>query len=244
MKKVIVVIIVCISFTAGAQEKIKKFEIGASPALFIYQGDLTPEQLGAFKTMRVGIIIHGSKNLSSSFSLRTNLAIGGLRGDDAKYNNPEYRKQRNFNFRTPVVELSELLVWNAFGKNYAEKGVSPYFFAGAGISILKIKRDWSNYNAAYFGDGSEITAGLAADANHHLPKMIPVIPVGAGVRYEVSQRFAVNAEAAYRLVFTDYMDGFSRAANPNKNDHYHTTSIGAIYKMGIKNKLECPVIKY
>lgn len=244
MKKIIAAVIICTSLTAGAQGKINKFEIGVSPAIFIYQGDLTPEQLGSFKTMRLGIILHGSKILNAAFSLRTNLAIGGLKGDDAKYNNPEYRKQRNFNFRTPVAEISELVVWNPLGKNYSEKGFSPYFFGGAGISLLKIKRDWSNFNAAYFGDGSDISAGLAADGSHKLPKLIPVIPAGAGVRYELSQRFAVNAETAYRFVFTDYLDGFSKAANPDRNDHYHTTSVGAIYKIGAKNKLGCPVMKY
>lgn len=245
INKTIAAILISFSFLqAEAQQSAGKFEIGAAISVFIYQGDLTPHRLGSFETMRFGLNLQGSKVMSSSFMLRTNLASGGLRGDDAKYDNPEFRKQRNFNFRTPVIELSELLVWNPLGKNYADKGFAPYIFGGAGISFLKIKRDWSNFNAAYFGDESGIPQGLILDEQRTPPWIIPVVPVGAGIRYNFSSRIAVNAESSYRLVFTDYLDGFSKAANPAQNDHYYTTSVGAIYRIGIKSTLECPVMKY
>ncbi len=229
---------------ATAQDYITKYEIGAAIGVFIYQGDLTPRRLGSFETMRFGAILHGSKVMSRSFMVRANLAIGRLSGDDAKYDNPEFRKQRSFNFSSLVIELSGLLVWNPLGKNNVEKGFSPYLFGGGGLSYLRVKRDWSNFNAAYFGDGSAILPGLVLDEQRQPPTIIPVIPLGAGIRYNLSQRIAINAESSYRLVFTDYLDGFSKAVNPNQNDHYHTTSLGAIYRIGAKNTLRCPVIKY
>ena len=232
------------SVSLKGQVNASKYEIGIGLGGFIYQGDLTPNRFGSFETMRFGINIHGSKIMNRSFLVRTNLAIGGLKGDDAKYNNPEFRKQRNFNFHSLVIELSQLLAWNPMGKNYEEKGLSPYLFGGAGISFLKIKRDWSNFNAAYFGDGSDLPNQIATDAAHSLPKMIPVIPLGLGLRYGLTQRIVINAESSYRLVFTDYLDGFSQAANPDKNDHYQTITVGAIYRIGKKNMLDCPVIRY
>lgn len=238
---------ILISFSClqtAAQEYAAKFEIGATISAFIYQGDLTPRRLGSFETMRFGLNLQGSKIMSRSFMLRTNLAIGGLSGDDAKYNNPAYRKQRNFNFRSPVIELSQLIVWDPLGKNYSVKGVSPYFFGGAGLSFLRIKRDWSNFNAAYFEDGSDLPDRIVADAGHSPPRIIPVIPLGAGVRYNLTQRIAINAESAYRLTFTDYLDGFSQSANPEMRDHYLTISVGAIYRIGTKNTSGCPTMKY
>jgi hypothetical protein len=229
---------------ASAQITGAKYEIGAAISAFIYQGDLTTHRLGSFETTRFGLILHGSKIMSRSILLRTNLAIGGLRGNDAIYDNPEFRKQRNFNFRSAMVELSQMVVWNPLGKNYAERGLSPYVFGGAGLSFIKIKRDWSNFNTAYFGDGSEISAGLVLDEEQKPPRIIPVIPLGAGLRYNLSDRVTINAESSYRMVFTDYLDGFSQAANPKQNDHYHTTSVGIIYRTGVQNKLGCPVIKY
>jgi hypothetical protein len=226
-----------------AQVSANKFEIGMGLNSFIYQGDLTPSRFGSFKTMRAGINIYGSKILGPSFSLRTNLAIGGLRGDDAKYNEPEYRKQRSFNFRSPVAELSELIVCNPLGRNYTGKGLSPYLFAGAGLSLVKIKRDWSNYNAEYFDGVSDVSARLALDAEHSLPRVLPVIPLGAGVRYGISPRLAVHLESSYRLVFNDYLDGFSQAANPKLNDHYHSITAGVVYQIGKKNTLACPIVR-
>ena len=74
-----------------AQTSVPKFEIGAGVSSFIYQGDLTPNRFGSYETMRWGFNLQGSMIISRSFLLRTNLAIGRLRGDDAKYENPEFR---------------------------------------------------------------------------------------------------------------------------------------------------------
>jgi hypothetical protein len=227
----------------AAQVNVPKFEIGAGLGGYVYQGDLTPTRLGSFRTTRVGLNLYFSKLLSPSFATRTNLAIAGLRGDDSKYDHPEYRRERAFKFRSPVFELSQLLIWNPLKRNYDERGFYPYLFGGAGISFIKVKRDWSSYNAEYFAI-TDVSARLGQDTVHSTPRVIPVIPLGIGLRYGISSRLAVSVESSYRLMFTDYLDGFSQAANPEKNDHYHSTTIGLIYRIGKKNMLGCPVLKY
>ena len=245
LKFIITIIIAASSHCSlQAQVNVAKYEIGIAAAGFIYQGDLTPNRFGSFETMRFGINVHGSRIMSRSFLVRANISIGGLKGDDGIYDNPEFRKQRNFNFRSPVTELSLLLVWSPLATNYADRGFSPYLFGGPGLSLVNIKRDWSNFNAAYFGDGSDLPDRIAADAAQSLPRLTPVIPLGVGVRYGLTQRIAINVETSYRLTFTDYLDGFSQAANPAKKDHYQTISIGAIYRIGKKNMLDCPVVRY
>jgi hypothetical protein len=113
VRKVVAGLIVLVFVNhAAAQLIVPRFEIGAGVSSNIYQGDLTPNRFGSYETMKAGFQLHGSFILSPSFLARTNLAIGGLRGDDAAYDNPEFRRQRNFNFKTPVIELSELVVWN------------------------------------------------------------------------------------------------------------------------------------
>ncbi|HEX7844428.1 MAG TPA: DUF6089 family protein [Chitinophagaceae bacterium] len=238
----IVLVAMACGFTASAQSNVAKYEIGISLSSFLYQGDLTPEKLGASKTMRLGVNLFGTRILSSSVSLRTNLSIGGLRGDDSKYDNPEFRQQRNFKFRSRLFELSQYIVWNPLKKNYDDKGFYPYFFTGAGLGFVKIKRDWSEYNAEYF-ISNDVTARLAEDSAHSLPKVVPFIPLGAGLRLNVSSRWAINVESTYRFLFTDYLDGFSKAANPDKNDKYHSLSIGAIYRIGKRSTLSCPTVR-
>lgn len=244
-KALIASIAFCIPEIAAAQPGSSMYEFGVNLGFSVYQGDLSPERLGSFKTQKFSVGLHASKVLSPSFLLRGNLSFGKLKGDEAKYSNPEYHQQRNFNFTTPVTELSAQVVWNVAGKNYTDKGFSPYLFAGAGLSFLNIKKDYSNISTSYFdAETSEIWAGLAADSAHKLPKIIPVIPVGAGIKYFITPNWAVNAESSYRIATTDYLDGFSEAANPDKKDNYLGYSIGIIYRTGKKNRLGCPVVKY
>jgi Domain of unknown function (DUF6089) len=222
-----------------------KYEFGINLGFTVYQGDLTPEQLGSFKTQQPALGLQAAKLLSSTFSVRAAFLRSRLRGDDGLYANPEFRQQRNFNFSTPVTEFTGQLVWNPLGRNYAEKGFSPYFFAGAGLAFLRIRRDWSGLNSSYFdSETSTLFSGLAADTLHSVPRLIPVIPVGMGIKYFFTPKLGMNAEAAYRLGYTDYLDGFSEAANPDKKDHYLNYSVGIIYRTGKKNRLDCPKIRY
>lgn len=241
----IAIFIIGTGTVACAQLSNPRYEWGINLGFLVYQGDLTPKRFGSFETQKFSLGLHVSRLFSHYFSVRANLLFGTLKGDESKYDNPEYRKQRNFAFTSPVTELSAQLVWNTMGRNYITRGFSPYIFAGAGFALLHIKPDASNINTIYFDpEVSEVWAGLAADSAHALPRVLPVIPVGAGVKYFFSQRLALNAEASYRLAYTDYIDGFSQSVNPQRNDHYLNYSIGLVYRTGKKDQLACPVVKY
>ncbi len=225
-----------------SQIDLSKYEVGLSGGVMVYQGDLTPEKIGAYKTMKPQLALHIYRKINTSFSLRFNINRGRIKGDDAKYANPDWRQQRNFNFTSSVTELSVQGLWS-FLENRAPR-LSPYVFAGAGVSFLTIKRDYSNYNTAFFGESSDVSAGLAEDAATRLPKVLAVAPVGAGVRYFLNDRFSLIGETSYRLSFTDYLDGFSKAANAAKKDHYFSHSVGVVYSFGNKSKgLGCPTVK-
>jgi Domain of unknown function (DUF6089) len=238
----VVGILIRIQYTANGQENVAKYQLGASLGTYVYMGDLTPNSLGSYRTLKPALNLFASKLFSPSFALRANIGFGRLKGDDAKYAHPEYRQQRNFNFTSPVTEISALAEWNVLSRNYISRGFSPYVFAGIGYSFLKIWRDWSNLNTEYFGE--DVLTGLAADAQQSLPRGLLVLPVGIGIRYYLTDRIGISAEASYRVMSTDYLDGFSKAANPTENDHYGIYSIGAVYRIGKKNALACPVIKY
>jgi hypothetical protein len=168
-----------------------------------------------------------------------------LKGDESKYDNPDWRQQRNFAFRAPVKEFTIQLLWNILGRNFDERGFMPYVFSGGGISFVKISRDYSRMDATIFGDGSDVVNGLTEDIAQGTPRKLLTVPIGIGVEKYLSERFSLNLETNYRFVFSDYLDGFSKSANPNKKDHYHSTSLGVLYKFGKKNKgIDCPVIKY
>ena len=233
-------------FIANSQSSlIPKYEIGVHLGTFIYQGDLTPNDLGAFNTMKPGFGVSGTRNLNSHYAVRFQLLHGWLKGDDATYENPAWRQQRNFNFTTPVTELSLQVVRNIIGLMPNEAGIinfSPYVFAGLSYSFLKIKRDWSKFNYSHFAGEPAVINGLTEDINHKVPKSIFSIPIGLGVRYGISEKLSFSLEGTYRILNTDYLDGFSQAANPDLNDHYHTLMAGLIYSFGKRNRFDCPKI--
>lgn len=235
-------------FATTAQTNfIPKYEVGLSLGTFIYQGDLTPNALGAFNTMKPGFGITATKNLNRTYSLRLQLLRGRLKGDDAKYETPAWRQQRNFNFTSPVTEISVQVVRHLFGQQANPAGIinfSPYVFGGIGYSFLKIKRDYSQFNYSHFAGETGVVTGLTEDINRTPPKGIFEFPIGFGVRYGINEKLSFNLEGTYRLTSTDYLDGFSQAANPDKNDHFHTVMAGLIYSFGKRNRFDCPKVRF
>ena len=172
--------------------------------------------------------------------LRLDLNIGRLRGNEAAYAHPEWRQQRAFAFKARAVEITASALYAPLG---TERKLSPYLFGGIGYSFLRITRDYSRFNAEYFGSQS-LNDGLAADLQENPPKGIPIMPVGAGARYGLTDHLTLTAEGSYRIMSTDYLDGFSKAANPERKDHYYKYSVGLLYAIGKKSRYACPVIKY
>lgn len=220
------------------------------PVFLFTRATWRPLQLGPVKHPLLQFGINVSRVLNPYFSIRANLALGKLRGNDSACSDPAWRCQRNYNFNTPVTEFSALMVWNLFGNNSNELGrrFSPYLFAGAGVSWLNISRDYSRLNKACFGSSSKEQLGLVIDSIKSLAGSIPVIPVGAGIQYYFSPSISLTAETNFRYAFTDYLDGFSYGANPRQKDAYHSHTLGMIYRCGNasggKNGVGCPVVKF
>ncbi|HLZ88610.1 MAG TPA: DUF6089 family protein [Puia sp.] len=226
----------------GQISALPKWEVGLGAGPFLYQGDLAPSALGSYKTLRPGISIFGSRLLNRFLALRTSLTFTGLSGDDLKYGNVAWREARGLNFHTSVFEVSETVVWDLLGNNdnHYRTRFSPYVFGGIGYSFLRVRRDASRFNTSYFGAESTVTNGLTADLAHTMPRGIPMIPVGVGVRYSISPAWSISLESAYRFTFTDYLDGFSKVGDPAKKDHYYGVTVGVIYTFLKSKELKCP----
>ncbi|MBK7433119.1 MAG: outer membrane beta-barrel protein [Chitinophagaceae bacterium] len=227
-----------------SQLNLSKWQVGVNGGVFVYQGDLTPSALGSYRTLSPGFGLYVSRILSPSFILRTNFARGSVKGADAAYASPWWRKERNFKFSSPVTEISELLVWNILRNNGNEEGYrfSPYVYGGAGVSILKVSRDYSGMNPTVFAENTEVMNGLAADMAKRPPRATLVVPLGAGVEYYLTPKISLTAETAFRYTFTDYLDGFSQSANPKRKDYYHSHTVGLVYKFGSKSQYDCPAV--
>ena len=224
-----------------AQYTPSKYEIGVNIGTLIYQGDLSAGRLGYTNNVKPAIGLSVSRVIDPYFSLRGNLTFGRLSADESKISNPAYKQLRNFFFTTPVTELSAMLVWNVAGDN-TDRKLNYYFMGGAGVSFLNVHRNWSRIDTNYFGNKSAAIIGLGRDTVRSTPRIAPVFPVGAGLRYQLSNSLSLNAEAVYRITLTDYLDGFKYAANPDKRDSYYGISVGIGLKLD-NNRYRCPEVK-
>jgi opacity protein-like surface antigen len=228
-----------------AQSANARYEWGLNLGAYIYQGDLEPGRLGSLKTVRPGIGVTFARILTPSFSLRANFNLASLRGDETKYD-PEYRKYRAFKFTNGVKELNVVGQWNILGGMRYTPKFEPYLFAGAGLSYMNVTRDFSGFISEYFSPEENIPARLAEDLTHSTRRLIAVVPAGGGIRYNLSSSVTLNTETTYRFTNSDYIDGYSIAANPDKKDNYLSQTIGVSFKIGNRNrnKMGCPVMVY
>ena len=233
------------NLNVDAQISQSKWQIGANAGYIVYQGDLTPKLLGNYNTLKPTVGINISRILSPSFKLRTALSSGKLVGNEILYSKPAFRQERNLRFSSPVTEISEILVYNFLDKSYNNnRKFSLYIFAGVGVSFLKIDRFPNDTSTIYLENEIGAALKLSLDLQTTLPKSTWVIPIGLGVEYSVSPSVSVNAEINFRFTGTDYLDGFSKVANPNSNDRYYSSVLGIIYKFKKKSMLDSPVLRY
>jgi hypothetical protein len=228
---------------SNAQLVLSNYEIGINAGTLIYQGNLSESVWGYTRNLKPAFGLYGSKSLTEYFSVRANFQYGNIGADESTYASPAYRRHRNLEFSSPVMESSGQLVWDLIGKSYRydKHTISPYFFIGGGFSLLNINRNWSRFDTTYFNSKSSASKGLGIDTLHEPPHIIPVLPIGMGLRYMIGSQISVNGEFTYRLTTTDYLDGFRYAADPNKHDHYYGFTLGLSYRFG-HDGYSCPKV--
>jgi len=218
-----------------------KYEFGAQAGVFAYQGDLSPSPLGSYKTLRPALGLSAARRLGDKYSVRLGLHLGRIAGDEGKYTTPLYREERNLAFSTPVTELAGHFVWKPFGDPGRVGAWVPYAAVGGGLSLLRVRADASGVSGAFAtSEGGNFTAALATDMARPKPRLVPSLQMGAGIRYQLRPQWAIQAETSLRYLPTDYLDGFSRAVNPDTRDQYMTHSIGVVFCSGRGGRMGCP----
>ncbi|HEX8315696.1 MAG TPA: DUF6089 family protein [Flavisolibacter sp.] len=228
------------TITAEAQF-IPRYAVGINAGSFIYNGDLSPWKTGSWKTPGFAWGLNGLKYFTSTLSARLDISFGKLRGDEAEYGSPEFRRYRAFAFNSSVTEIVLGAEWSPAGR---DRKLSPYLFGGIGYSGMKITRDYSRFNESYFVGEPSLKETLAQDAASSLPRGVAIFPVGLGLNYVLNRKLSLTGEAAHRFTRSDYVDGFSYAGNPDQKDSYTKYSVGIRYSIGNKDPYACPPMRY
>jgi hypothetical protein len=124
------------------------------------------------------------------------------------------RYQRNLSFRSKILELSLLaefhpLAWHAYNNGLALPRCSPYLLGGIGLFSFdpKAKRDGNWLSLSSLHTEGQGFVEYADRRPYQLTQCN--IPVGLGLKYELSTLLHARLEIVHRLLFTDYLDDVS-----------------------------------
>ena len=201
----------------------QKWEGGVFLGASQYQGDLN--DLGT-KELNAAYGILLRRHLTDRFALRGNLLLGKLAGSDL---NVERNKVRGFTYKSPLTEISVVGEFDILGKkrfkdNMFHKTFSPYLFLGAGAAITN---PTTTYNEA---NNPGLKTLINEDKVLATKKNFFSMPIGAGIKMDLNEKWGINLELGKRYTFNDYVDRVSKSGNPNKKDTYIFAGLGITYK--------------
>ncbi len=190
-----------------------------------------------FSQTRPTIYVAGRMDINEQFSGKLNLFAGIAAGNDKGSINDA----RHYSYRAWMFELSGQIEWNFLrmndcigtlmaqrrGRRGAHMMTKAYVFAGAGAFYSMPELDTH---------GGELIPGEYTK-NHTLGL---ALPVGLGIRSDISPFWGVGLEIGRRFTTSDYLDGISTDWSKAKDTYYFTT-LHAIYKIQLAGGKRKPV---
>ncbi len=173
-----------------------------------------------------------------------------LEGDDAIINTTGidelWRKQRNLDFKTTVIEghiaLEVFPTMLLNRQSEYEPRLRPYAFAGIGVFHFNPQGSLTDANGNkswYYLQPLRLEGQGMAEYPYSKPyKLTQInIPFGGGIKYFLSDRINISAEVLYRKTFTDYIDDVSKKyIDPNNYTKYLSTQEATLaYKLSDKS---------
>lgn len=157
-----------------------------------------------------------------------------------------WRKQRNLDFKTTVlegyaaIEFFPTMLFNQNSEN--EPRFRPYVLAGAGVFHFNPKgslTDAGGNKTWYYLHPLRLEGQGMPEYPYSKPyKLTQInIPFGGGLKYYLSDRINLSAEFLYRKTFTDYIDDVStKYIDPANYTKYLTPSEASLaYKLSDKS---------
>ncbi len=190
----------------------------------LYKGDLSPNF--ALDNFRPAGNLLVRYNVSQPFSVRFNLGLGRIAGQDRKVNDP-FLQARNLAFKTNIREVNVMMEYNFL--NYSSlrkvKNWTPYVFGGIGLFSFRPNPRNPGYQT----------------------KSLFNFPLGAGIKYEFKRPWSLGFEFGSRFSKSDYLDNFGPNTfggtnkllngNPDSRDIYSYAGITLTYTF---YRITCP----
>jgi hypothetical protein len=196
-KNILFVFLVFCCFSLKAQT----WELGGGLGGSGYIGDLTPNNL--VKPSGPSISGFFIRNFDGYWSARATYTLGTISAADSNSSNPQFRK-RNLSFTTLLSEVSVTGQFNFL--NYIPKAgdnkFTPYIYLGfAAVNYYP--------STIYNGVKYELRGKLTEEEKKPYPTTAYGVPYGAGIKYNIWDKFTLGAETGYRTPNTGYLDDVS-----------------------------------
>ncbi|QEM08485.1 OmpA family protein [Mucilaginibacter rubeus] len=186
------------------------------------------------KKISLGYGISFKEQLAHSFALQLDLNGGKIKGENPVSAAGTYR-DTYVSYDTKFWQASLSAVVNVATIDFIRRknAVNFYFKAGGGLAIYDptiTRNDGTSTFTGHFKNNG-------TDGTHYVKEL--VIPVGAGVKFRLSDVVALDLGYTQNYVDGDNLDGFKRAY-PTK-DHYSYAYAGLDFTLGSKSK---PVLEW
>jgi outer membrane protein OmpA-like peptidoglycan-associated protein len=213
--------------------KHQAWDAGLFGGVTYYNGETHCPELG-LKELRPGGGFYARYSFTDKFAARFNFQAGQMEGKDANFED-DWRKARNFSFSAPFYDAAAMIEWEPFGGwrygKFAKfhRMLSPYINIGAGALYINPRTNFSLPNT--IADSASIVSDQSNNNFVHL-----IIPVGAGIRYDLNKSWMIGLEGGFRIPITgaDFIDGISKAGNPEKRDWYEVANLTVGYRFPFK----------
>ncbi len=188
----------------------QSFEIGPQIGGMIYTGDLDPQTFSEqFQNLEFAFGAHLKYNINPYFAIRANFSKGNVSGRDS-ISNADWQKRRNLSFESGITEFSLMIENNLFGFDISP-GSDKIFtlHAFAGIAVYKFNPR-ALYNGQYIDLQPLGTEGQGLPGYGEKYSLTQLaVPLGAGLKFKLTDRISVGMEMSGRFLFTDYLDDVS-----------------------------------
>lgn len=198
------------SFNLIGQSFGEKSELGFLIGGSYYTGDLN--RMGHFRELSEAGGVLFRYNLNPRVAIRSTVLVGQIKGDDAN-SKVSYYQNRNLNFQSLLVEGSFGLEFNYLtyvtGRTIGQRyWYTPYMIVQlAGFYFNpKAMLDDNLYELQPLGTEGQ---GTSLSNKRNYRRFQPSIPIGLGLKINLSKKVQFSLEYGIRLTFTDYLDDVS-----------------------------------
>lgn len=189
------IVVLFLGLTSFAQ----RVELGLVAGACNYWGDLSPTV--SLKETHPTAGFFARLNLNETWAIKAELNRLSVSGSDANF---DFNKNRNLSFRSNINEGAVIFEFNylKYSTHVLHERFTSYLFLGFGAFQF-------NPQAQINGNGTWYDLSDYKTENVAYNKLSFALPMGIGIKWMISDKFAFESQLNFRKTYTDYLDDVS-----------------------------------